>query len=169
MTWNPAESGIFGAVFAADTLTGVVSTTFGWATSAGNYFYLTGTADTPAYNGLIGAAASSYAVTNEVTSSVSNWPAGGVQCSVADAGGTMALAVASTTSGATTVSWTANNLVSGTTTIASAYGGYFYSNTASPKYKIAGIYFGGSPYSTSAGVFQITWSSGTIATFALAS
>ena len=164
MSWS--ESGIYGAIFAASSLTGVVSTTFGWAASAGNYFFLTNTSDTPAFSGTAAAAGSSYAVTNEVSGT--GWAAGGVVCSTAFSGASMSLAVASTTSGATVVSWTANNLIVPATTLASAYGGYFYSNTNSPKNKIAGIWFGGSPYSTTAGTFQITWSSGTIATFALA-
>ena len=71
-------------------------------------------------------------------------------------------------SGSKILSWTASNVSVATTTLTSAYGGYFYADALSPKYKIIGIYFGGSPYSTVAGTFAITWSAGTIATITCA-
>ena len=55
-----------------------------------------------------------------------------------------------------------SNLVVTGTTLASAYGGYFCSQSTT-LYTFLGIYFGGSPYSTSAGTFQITWASAPVA------
>ena len=88
---------------------------------------------------------------------------------LATGSGTLNPAFTITAGNPTTVAWTANNVSVASTTLANAYGGYFYSNTASPKYRIIGIYFGGSGYSTSAGTFAITWSSSDIATIACAS
>ena len=69
----------------------------------------------------------------------------------------------------TLANWLAGNISVATTTLAGAYGGYFYTTTASANYKIIGIYFGGSSYSTTAGTFAVTWAGGTIATINCAS
>ena len=170
MAWT--ESGLFAYPLYLESLTGVAAATYGWLQAANNYFYLTTNSDTVASSGY-GQTASSlnaYTSTYEVTSTSGNWPAGGLASSVLATGsGTLNPAFSITGTAPTVIAWTANNVSVASTTLANAYGGYFYSNTASPKYRIIGIYFGGSGYSTTAGTFAITWSSGDIATITCAS
>ena len=54
------------------------------------------------------------------------------------------------------------------TTLASAFGGYFYWAAGGTQYKFIGIWFGGSGYSTTAGTFAITWPGAGIATITCA-
>ena len=150
---------------------GSPATTFNWA-SATNKFFVTNNSDTPLYSGAIGAAGTSYAVTNEVSGS--GWAAGGVAVSALATGSTSIMptpAAAFTVSAGppTLMNWLASNISVATTTLAGMYGGYFYTTTATANYKIIGIYFGGSSYSTSAGTFAVNWQGGTIATINCAS
>ena len=166
MAWT--ESGIYANVLLGN-LSVQAAPPAGWPNwvISTNKFYLTGVADTPAWQA--SAATAIYATTNEVHDST-NWPAGGVAASALNAGGSIGLNWSVTGTPPTTVlnyGATANVSVA-TTTLASAYGGYFYWAAGTTKYQFIGIWFGGSPYSTTAGTFAITWSSSTIATFALA-
>ncbi len=170
MPWS--ESGLFGYPMQVNTLTGVAAATYGWL-SASNYFFLTTNSDTIGSTGYAQTASTlnAYTSTYEVTSTAGGtWNAGGVAVSALATGSTSLSPAFTVTAGnPTTIAWTANPVSVATTTLANAYGGYFYSNTNSPKYRIIGIYFGGSGYSTTAGTFAITWSSTDIATIACAS
>jgi hypothetical protein len=104
----------------------------------------------------------SYAVapwnTGEATGT--NWSAGGVALNLAGAGLTHA-------SGGN-LKFTAGNVsVSGTTISDTVYGCLIYANSLSPKAAICAVWFGGSGYTTSAGVFGITWPASGIWTVAL--
>ena len=95
------------------------------------------------------------------------WAAGGIAASALAAGSTD-IVLALNASGSKVLSWTAGNISVATTTLTNARGGYFYADALSPKYKIIGIWFGGSDYSTVAGTFAVTWSGGVIATITCA-
>ena len=167
MAW--AESGLFGYPMQLNTLTGVVGTTYGWL-SASNYFFLTSNSDTIGSTGYAQTASTLNAYTSTYEVSGTGWAAGGIAVSALAAGpGSLSPSFTVTAGNPTTIAWAANNVSVASTTLSNAYGGYFYSNTNSPKYRIIGIYFGGSGYSTTAGTFAITWSSGDIATIACAS
>lgn len=132
-----------------------------WNNTA-NKFYLTSNSDTPAYNASL---ASSVYASGAPEIYGTGWAAGGIAVSALATGSTtLAPSFTYATAPPTVLQWAANNVSVATTTIAGAYGGYFYSSTASYLYKIIGIYFGGSGYSTTAGTFAITWSGGLIAT-----
>lgn len=134
-----------------------------------NKMYLTNNSETPAWQNALGSAI--YATTNEVHDS-SGWPAGGVAFSGLATGGTDMVAnwTVTGTPPTTTLNYKASNVSVASTTLASpgVYGGYFYGAALTTKYQYIGIYFGGTGYITTAGTFAITWSAGTIATFALA-
>ena len=168
MAW--IESGLFAYPLYLESLTGVAAATFGWTQTANNYFYLTSNSDTVASSGYAQTASSLNAYTSTYEVSGTGWAAGGIAVSALATGSTSLAPAFSVSAGnPTVISWTANNVSVATTTLSNAYGGYFYSNTASPKYRIIGIYFGGSAYSTTAGTFAITWSSSDIATITCAS
>ncbi len=166
MAWT--ESGIYANVLLGNLSVGAAAPA-GWPNWVinTNKFYLTGATDTPTWQAAAGSAI--YATTYEVHDS-SGWPAGGVAASGLATGSTdIVLNWTVTGSAPTTVlNYKAGNVSVASTTLASVYGGYFYWAAGTTKYQFIGIWFGGSPYSTSAGTFAITWSSGTIATFALA-
>jgi acetyl-CoA acetyltransferase len=133
-----------------------------WIVST-NKFFMTNNSDTPDYTQV--AASAIYATTNEVSGT--GWAAGGIAASALASGGAD-IVLALNASGSKILSWTAGNVSVATTTLTNANGGFFYADALSPKYKIIGIWFGGSNYSTVAGTFAITWSSGTIATITCA-
>jgi len=159
------ESGLYAGVLYKSLAVPTATSSPDW-TATSNYMFLTNNSDTPDFTQA--AASAIYATTNEVHDS-SAWPAGGVACS-ALASGSTSISPALNASGSKVLSWTAGNVSVASTTLASpgTYGGYFYANSLSPKYKIIGIYFGGTGYITTAGVFAITWSGGTIATITCA-
>lgn len=161
MAWT--ESGLYAGVLYKSLAVPTATSSPDWTNTTGNKFYLTSTSDTPDFTQV--AASAIYAVTNEVNGT--GWAAGGILVSALATGST-SLAPALNASGSKVLSWTANNISVATTTLASAFGGYFYAGALSPQYKIIGIYFGGSGYSTTAGTFAVTWSSGTIATITCA-
>jgi hypothetical protein len=130
-----------------------------------NKFFLTGSGDTPVYSQA--AASAIYASTNEVNGT--GWAAGGVACSALGAGSTsIAPALAVSAGPPTVISYTAGNISVSGTTLSGAIGGYFYWAAGGTQYKIMGIWFGGSAYTTTAGTFGITWST-SIATITCAS
>ena len=153
-----SESGLYAGVLYKNLAAPLVTTAPDW-TNTLNKFFLTNNSDTPDFTQV--AASAIYAVTNEVSGT--GWAAGGLTTV-----GLGSIAPAVSASGSKILTWTAGNVSVATTTLASAYGGYFYADPLSPKYKIIGIYFGGSPYSTSAGTFAITWSGTQIATITCA-
>ena len=161
MAWT--ASGIYASALAAESLTGVAAATHGWVNAGLNKFFMTTNADTPTYSGTL--ATSIYSSANECSGT--GWAAGGIAVSALAAGpGTLAPTFGIT--GTTVLNYTANNVSVATTTISSAaYGGYFYS--VSSTYKIIGIYFGGTGYTTVAGTFAITWSGGVIAAITVSS
>jgi hypothetical protein len=160
-----SASGLYASALASQSLTGVAAATYGWNQANVNKFFMTTNSDTPVYSGLLSAAGSAYASTNEATGT--NWAAGGINMSALGAGPS-SIAPAFTVTGTTVVNWTASNVSVATTTISTAaYGGYFYSTTNS-NYKIIGIYFGGTGYTTVAGTFAITWSGGVICAITVA-
>jgi hypothetical protein len=154
MAWT--ASGIYASALAAESLTGVASTTHGWVDAGRDKFFMTTNSDTPTYSGTL--AASIYSATNEATGT--NWAAGGINVSALGAGPS-SIAPTFGITGTTVLNYTASNVSVATTTISTAaYGGYFYSTVST--YKIIGIYFGGTGYTTVAGTFAITWSGGVI-------
>lgn len=159
MAWT--ESGLYAGVLYQNLHAPLVTTAPNWVVNT-NKFFLTNNSDTPDYTQV--AASAIYAVTNEVTGT--GWVAGGIAAS-ALASGSADIVLALNASGSKVLSYTASNVSVAGTTLASAYGGFFYS-TAVSNYKIIGIWFGGSGYSTTAGTFAITWSGGTIATITCA-
>ncbi len=161
MAWS--ESGLYAGVLYKSLAVPTAASSPDW-TATTNYFFLTNNSDTPDFTQV--AASAIYASTNEVNGT--GWAAGGIACSALAAGST-SIVPALNASGSKVLSWTAGANVSvASTTLSNAYGGYFYAHVLSPAYKIIGIYFGGSAYSTSAGTFAITWSSSTIATITCA-
>jgi hypothetical protein len=156
-------SGLYASALASLSLTGTAAATFGW-NAGSNKFFMTTNSDTPVYSANVSAAGSAYASTNEATGT--NWAAGGIPVSALNGGSSISPAF--TVTNGTSVNWTASNVSVASTTISTAaYGGYFYSPTDS-NYKIIGIYFGGSGYTTTAGTFAVTWSGGVIATWSVA-
>lgn len=144
---------------------GTPATTFSWD-AATNKLFLTNNSDTPVYSQALASAI--YGVTNEVSGT--GWAAGGIAVSALATGSTSITPNFTVTSATPTLAnWLAGNVSVATTTLSSAYGGYFYTTTAAANYKIIGIYFGGSGYSTTAGTFAVTWAGGTIATINCAS
>lgn len=154
MAWT--ESGFFAAQLAASAGGGTVN----WDATT-NKFFLTTNSDTPAY--AVALASAIYATTYEVTGTA--WAAGGVAVSALGAGpSSIAPTLTVTGPGPSKMVWGASNISVAATTISTpVFGGYFYS-TAVSNYLIAGIYFGGSGYTTTAGTFGISWSGGVIAT-----
>jgi hypothetical protein len=159
MAWS--ESGLYAA-----TLNQLlaVATAPNWTLST-NKFFLTSNSDSPVYGQA--AASAIYATTNEISGT--GWAAGGVAASALGAGASnITLALTITSPSPTNAVYGASNISVATTTLAAAYGGYFYWAAGSPQAKIIGIYFGGSGYSTTAGTFAVTWASGVIATITCA-
>lgn len=160
MAWS--ESGLYAGVLYKSLAAPTATSSPNWIVNT-NKFFLTSTSDTPDFTQV--AASAIYASTNEVSGT--GWAAGGIAASGLGAGATD-IVLALNASGSKILSWTAQNVSVATTTLTGAFGGYFYADALSPKYKIIGIYFGGSGYSTVAGTFAITWSSNTIATITCA-
>lgn len=165
MAWS--ESGIYGYALAA--LLGGTGGAVGsdnWVLTT-NKFFLTNTSDTPSYFASL--ASSIYATTYEVTGT--GWSVGGVLLSALAAGSTsLAPTLTVSASGATVVTWGAQNISVSGTTLTGVLGGYFYQPaTTVANSKIIGIYFGGTAYATVAGIFGVTWSGGNIATIQTAS
>ena len=89
-----------------------------------------------------------------------NWPAGGVALNLSGTGLTHA-------SGGN-LKFTAGNVsISGTTISDTVYGCLIYDNALSPMAAVCAVWFGGSGYTTSAGVFGITWPASGIWTVSL--
>jgi hypothetical protein len=158
---NWTESGIYAQVLYLNMHSPAVGTSPPWTLNT-NKFFLTTNSDTPNFDQA--AASAIYATTVEVSGT--NWAAGGVAASALGAGATdIVLTLGNTGPGPSVLTYTAQNVSVATTTLTGAYGGYFYCNPVvnSVAYKMIGIYFGGSGYSTVAGTFAITWASGVIA------
>jgi hypothetical protein len=152
VSWT--ESGLY----VATMVQALTNTGTNWASTL-NRFYLTGVGDTPDYTQVAGSAI--YSTSNEVSGTA--WPAGGLTTVQL---GTISPAVAIS---GKILNWSAGNVsVPGTTISTAAYGGFFYQDPLSPKSKIAGIWFGGTGYTTVAGTFAITWSGALIATITCA-
>ena len=160
MAWT--ESGLYAGVLYKSLAAPTNTTSPNWIVNT-NKFFLTNNSDTPDFTQV--AASAIYASTNEVNGT--GWAAGGIAAS-ALASGSADIVLALNASGSKVLSWTAGNISVATTTLTNAYGGFFYADALSPKYKIIGIYFGGSGYSTVAGTFAVTWSGGVIATITCA-
>lgn len=141
MAWT--ESGLFFATW-RDILKDVVAVSL---TDTGNNLALTNNSETPDF--ISSTDPSTWTTTNEVTGT--NWASGGINLST----GTYAPTV--TQSPSKTLMWDMNNISVATTTLGPAYGAYIYAAGQSPKAKIAGIWFGGTGYTTVAGTFAITW------------
>jgi hypothetical protein len=159
VAWS--EGGLYAAVLSLN-LAGTTGPPWNLTT---NKFFLTNNSDTP--NFAVAAGSAIYAVTNEVSGT--GWAAGGVAVSALGAGATsIAPALNVTGPGPSVLAWSASNVAVSATTLAGAYGGYFYWTAGGTQYLIAGIWFGGAGYSTTAGTFAINWSSGNIATITCA-
>jgi hypothetical protein len=156
MTWT--ESGLYAGVLFKNLAAPLVTTAPDWTATA-NKFFLTSNSDTPDFTQV--AASAIYAVTNEISGT--GWAAGGVAVSALAVGAT-SIAPAVSASGSKILAWTASNVSVATTTLAAAFGGFFYAAALGVQYKIIGIWFGGSGYSTTAGTFAVTWSGTQIAT-----
>jgi hypothetical protein len=161
MAW--ANSGIYPATV-INSLSGTGSNLAAWD-AVTNKFFLTSNSDSTLYAAALGGTGNIYAATYEVSGT--GWAAGGVVLS-AFSGGSLAPTTTVTGTSPVLLSYGATNLSESGTTLSGAYGGYFYSITASFLYKWLGVYFGGSSYSTSAGTFAITWASGVVATISCA-
>jgi hypothetical protein len=149
VTWT--ASGLYAAVLNLN-LAGVTGPPWTLTT---NKFFLVNASDTPVFSQA--AASAIYGVTNEVSGT--GWAAGGVACSALGAGATsIAPALAVTAGPPTLITYSASNIAVATTTLANAVGGYFYWSAGGTQYKIMGVWFGGSAYTTTAGTFAITWS-----------
>lgn len=159
MAWT--ASGLYAYPLAQ--ILGTPATTFGW-NAATNKMYLTGVGDTPAYSQALASAI--YSSANEVHDS-SAWPATGVAFSALATGGTT-LGGGFSVTGTTVMNWTANSVSVASTTLTGAYGGFMYTTTAAANYKIIGIWFGGTGYSTVSGTFAVTWAGGIIAAITVA-
>jgi len=158
VTW--ANSGLYAATLAQ--IMGAGANAPNWDNTA-NKFFLTSNSDSTLYAAALGATGNIYAATYEVSGT--GWAAGGIAVSAAAAGST-SMSPSCTVAGTSPVTqvWgLAANLSVPATTLASAMGGYFYQVTASYQYKLVGIFFGGSAYSTSAGTFAINWGSAEVA------
>jgi hypothetical protein len=162
MTW--ANSGIYASVLGA-SLT-VTANAPNWSTAANNKFALTSNSDVTAYNAALASAIWGNHSATEITGT--GWAAGGPTMATANAGGTMTPAITVSGTSPVLMVWgiTAGISISGTT-LTGAYGGYFYSTTTT-QYLMAGIYFGGTGYSTVGGIFGVSWSGLQIATISVA-
>lgn len=160
MPWT--ESGLYAGVLYKSLAAPTATSSPNWIVNT-NKFFLTNNSDTPDFTQV--ASSAIYASTNEVNGT--GWAAGGIAASALKTGSTD-IVLALNASGSKILSWTANDISVATTTLTNANGGYFYADALTPKYKIIGIWFGGSNYSTVAGTFAVTWSSGTIATITCA-
>jgi hypothetical protein len=100
---------------------------------------------------------STWTSTAEVTGT--NWATGGIAFSAAGSGGGSILpTLGHTGPGPTLLAYGAQNIAVATTTISTpAFGAYLYAAAQSPAAMIAGIWFGGTGFTTVAGTFAITW------------
>jgi hypothetical protein len=163
MAWS--ESGLYANCLMLNVKVPTATTSPPWTLNT-NKFFLTSNSDGPLY--YQAAASAIYAATYEISGT--NWAAGGVAASALGAGATdIVLATSVASSSPSVLAYTAQNVSVATTTLTGAYGGYFYWAAGGTAYKIIGIYFGGSGYSTVAGTFAITWASGVIANITCAS
>lgn len=126
--------------------------------ATGNNLALSSDSDTPDY--ISATDPSTWTNADEVTGT--NWPAGGINL----AAGTYAPTL--TQSPSKTLMWDMNNISVTNTTITGAYGCYIYAAALTPKAKIIGVYFGGTPLTTVAGTLTITWNALGIATIPMA-
>ena len=100
----------------------------------------------------------SYATANEVTSTDTNWPTGGVALvspiltMIGTSGSTASTSVVADGVG---INFSASNVSETATTLTNAYGAIIYDSTLS-DYVLVNISFGGG-FSTTAGTFAITW------------
>ncbi len=149
-------------------LTGVVQTPAGYlnltGNDANNYISLLSSAPTAYaapvnYGGSL--ATTLFAGTNEVTSTT-NWPAGGIQLSVANAGGPVTTTLVSSggtsSAGSVVYSWTNPVSIANTTIATGIYGFVIYSHAiTAPNAKpmILAIYTGVG-YTTTSGTLSIT-------------
>jgi hypothetical protein len=156
MAW--ANSGLYASVLAGG-LTGTANLQL-WTNTASK-FALTNNSDVTSYNAVLASAVWSSHSANEVSGT--GWAAGGVLLSVAAGGSAMtpSFSISGTAPVLSVWQMSANLSVTGTT-LASAYGGYFVTQSTT-LYTLVGIYFGGSAYSTTAGTFAITWASSPVA------
>lgn len=96
--------------------------------------------------------------TGEVTGT--NWSAGGFNLDLSGAG--------LTHQSGGNLQFTAGNISVASTTISDAvYGCLIYDYSLSPKAAVCAVYFGGSGYTTSDGIFGITWPASGVFTIAL--
>lgn len=149
MAWS--ESGIFTATF-RDKLISLAAMNIDLRVTTAK-LALYGTALTPDYT----ADPASYSTTSETYGT--NWAQGGVLVSAAASGGGSLAPSITQSSDKKSVIFDATDVSVASTTISTgAYGLYWYFDSQSPKALGWGIYFGGNPYTTSAGTFAITWS-----------
>jgi len=162
MAWT--ESGLYAATLKG--LLGGTVTGSNWLATSAAKIFLTGSADTPNY---LNATPTGGSGGGEDTGEVygTGWAQYGVTVSTAAAGSTsLAPALATGASPDTAdMTWSATNLSVASTTISTgAYGAKWYLTGTTPaNYCIIGIWFGGNPYTTSAGTFAITWNAAGIA------
>lgn len=133
-------------------------------TAAGLSIALSNNSDTPAFQ----ADPATWSTTNEVHDA-GTWPSGGVSFTTANGGGSLTPTFTVTgTPPTTNLKWALNNVSVANTTLTTAYGCYLYASGLTPKAILCAVWFGGSPYSTVAGTFAITWSASGVITMALA-
>jgi hypothetical protein len=96
----------------------------------------------------------SYSATNEVSGT--GWPAGGVALSAGAAGGTSTSPTLTESPTGTAMYDMADFAVS-TTTLTGIIGATLYADALAADNLIVGVYFGGTSYSTVAGLLTIQW------------
>lgn len=150
MAWT--ESGLFYPSL-RDLLKGALSSV-SWVTTT-NKISLASSSATPDYYGTTDP--STWSNTAECTGT--NWATGGIAYSAAASGAASILPTLTHTGpGPTLLNYGAQNIAVATTTISTAaYGAYLYAAAQSPAALIAGIWFGGTGYTTVAGTFAIAW------------
>ena len=162
MAW--ANSGIYASVLGASMT--VTANAPNWTTAANNKFALTGTTDATLYAAALASAIWGNHSGTEVSGT--GWAAGGPTMATAYNTGTMTPTITVSGTAPVLMVWGITSGISVTgTTLTGAYGGYFYSTTTT-QYLMAGIYFGGTGYSTVAGTFAVTWAGSQIATINVA-
>lgn len=122
--------------------------------------YLSNNSDTPNYS----AAAPGYSSTNEVSGT--GWAAGGIALSAAASGGGSTSPTLTESPTGTIMYDLADISVSGTT-LTNAYGAKIYADALAGDNLIVGVYFGGTGYSTVAGILGVTWAAGGVFTLDL--
>lgn len=157
MAW--ANSGLFASTLLA--CLGATANEPDWSSTA-NKFGLTSNSDVTNYNAALASAVWGSHSGTEISGT--GWAAGGPTMATAFGGASMVPALTVSGTSPVLAVWGITNGISVTgTTLTGAYGGYFYSTTTT-LYLIAGIYFGGTGYSTVAGTFAVTWAGSQIAT-----